>query len=326
MNLFNRLSSVLRIPYTLVLVCILILPPTLIGMTAQSFQTDGINAQVDIPDETSMPPITRFIYEYSRQILVASASLISIVAGVLLSRNITGALTKMIRAAGQIGAGDFSKRVQSEGPSEIKELANAFNTMADKLEENEAKRTELHKILEELAITDELTGAYNRRELNRLIDLELRRAKRFKRPLSMIVFDIDHFKLVNDSYGHLLGDQVLTWLTIIIASNTRTTNYIARYGGDEFVILLPETTAENAYLAAERLRKKVANSPFRIQDDQGKPDELQVTISLGVSELIEDIQTPNEFFSSADQALYKAKRSGRNQTQIAAGATLGVHI
>lgn len=235
-------------------------------------------------------------------------------------------LAKLTKAAQELGAGDYASQIELEGPTEVRNLAAAFNDMAARLAENLRQRDQLQKSLEELAITDDLTGVYNRRELNRLLDLEFRRAKRFKRPLAMIIYDIDHFKRVNDSYGHLIGDQVLIWLTNLIAANTRSTNFIARYGGDEFVILLPETSSQNAFHAAERLRKKACQVPFQGQLPDVSRVEFEVSISLGVAELKEEYSSVEEFFSTADQAMYTAKNSGRNQTQIAASRITSNHL
>jgi diguanylate cyclase (GGDEF)-like protein len=233
-------------------------------------------------------------------------------------RSFSRSISKITNAAEKIGTGEPNKRIELKGPTVIKELTKAFNSMAARLEENLAQQTRLQQNLKELAITDDLTGVYNRRELLRLLYQEFRRAKRFQRPLSIIIFDIDHFKRVNDQYGHLLGDQVLAWSTNLIVSNTRTTNFIARYGGDEFVILLPETNSQNAYYAAERLRKKVSETAFNTLDKNEEPLKITITISLGIAELTEETGSTQDFFAQADQALYKSKHSGRNQTQIAA--------
>jgi diguanylate cyclase (GGDEF)-like protein len=251
-------------------------------------------------------------------ILIISISLMSIIIGVLLGRQVSQPLTKLTKAVEQIGAGDFDKRIEIKGPQEIRRLTQAFNEMAAQLEENGLNQSELLQRLEELAITDDLTGLFNRRELNRLMELEYKRAKRYNRPFSMIMLDIDHFKQYNDTFGHLFGDEVIKWVANLIATNTRSTNYVARYGGDEFVILLPETTCNNAFWAADRLRKKISETPFCGTDNTGHPVQIPLTVSLGVSELTNDIFSVGAFFSRTDQALYVSKSCGRDQAQLAA--------
>jgi diguanylate cyclase (GGDEF)-like protein len=250
--------------------------------------------------------------------LVGIAAFLTVTSTFIYYWMISALLTKLTRAAEQLGAGDYGNRLKVEGPSMVKKLAQAFNIMAAQLEENMEQHSRLQQTLEELVITDDLTGVYNRRELNRLLHLEFRRAKRFKRPLAMILYDIDHYKQVNDNFGHLIGDQVLIWLTNLIANNTRATNFIARFGGDEFVILLPETTSEKAYQVAERLRTRVSEFPFEGLAAEEIQVKFGITISLGVAELNDELRSAEAFFAAADQALYKAKHSGRNQTQIAA--------
>jgi diguanylate cyclase (GGDEF)-like protein len=249
--------------------------------------------------------------------LIIPISLISIIVGILISKQVSTPLTNLTKAADKIGSGDFGKRIEIKGPQEIRGLAQTFNRMAAQLEKNEHKQSELRQRLEGLAITDDLTGLINRRELNRLMELEYKRAKRYNRPFSMIMLDIDHFKQYNDTFGHLFGDDVIKWVANLIASNTRSTNYVARYGGDEFVVLLPETTCGNAFWAADRLRKIITETPFCGTDNNGHPIQIRLTVSVGVSELTNDIFSVGAFFSKADQALYASKRSGRDQTQLA---------
>ncbi len=159
-----------------------------------------------------------------------------------------------------------------------------------------------------LAETDPLTGLYNKGKFNEVLQKEIERAKRYKRPLSIIVFDIDHFKKINDTYGHKIGDDVLKSLAKIIKSSVRKTDFAARWGGEEFVILLPETDLEGARKVAEKLREKVEKHKF--------PGVGKVTISLGVAQL-KDNEDPNDFIVRADMALYKAKEGGRNRVEVA---------
>ncbi len=165
----------------------------------------------------------------------------------------------------------------------------------------------LFKETQTQAITDALTGVYNRRGLHQLGDFELRRARRINRSFCIMIFDIDHFKRINDHYGHKAGDQVLQKLAEQCQKTSRTVDLISRYGGEEFVILLPETNLESACRVAERLRQSIMNEPF--PTDAGA---LRITISIGVAEARE-IDTLHTLIERADVALYKAKETGRNR-------------
>lgn len=163
--------------------------------------------------------------------------------------------------------------------------------------------------LRNLAITDSLTNVFNRRHFFGLAQKELERAKRYSRDLSIILFDIDHFKTVNDTFGHLVGDQVLETLAAYCKSNLRSFDVIGRYGGEEFIILLPETNLKRAAQIAERLRRQAL--AVHIPTERGSPS---ITISLGVAG-IKPGQTVSldELINTADMALYRAKAEGRNQ-------------
>lgn len=163
------------------------------------------------------------------------------------------------------------------------------------------------KELEKFASIDKLTGIYNRRMLDSFLQKEIEVSKRHKDNLSLIIIDIDFFKLVNDTYGHLVGDNVLKQLSKIISQNIRISDIFGRYGGEEFLIICTKTSENNAFILAEKLRKEIENFKF---DRVGYK-----TISLGISSLTnnDDIEL---LFKKADEALYKAKNSGRNKTVI----------
>lgn len=162
-----------------------------------------------------------------------------------------------------------------------------------------------------LSITDELTGISNRRHLFEIGRLEVRRAQRFKRPLSAILFDIDHFKQINDNYGHQAGDEVLRMVCQRIVQELRDTDIFGRYGGEEFVILLPETRLQDACQVANRIAELIAKPLFSTQDGS-----FEITISLGVTELPEHPITLNKLLEQADKAMYAAKNAGRNRLEI----------
>jgi len=166
--------------------------------------------------------------------------------------------------------------------------------------------------LAELATTDALTGMSNRRHLMEVGTYEVRRANRYKRPLSMLLVDADHFKDINDQWGHGAGDLVLKWLGRTIQNNLRQTDLGARIGGEEFVVLLPETPAENAQIMAQRLQQAIEALSVQVTST----DRANVTVSIGVAGLQPD-ETLDQLMNRADRCLYEAKEQGRNQVVMA---------
>ncbi len=162
-----------------------------------------------------------------------------------------------------------------------------------------------------LAITDELTQVYNRRYALQLAEREIERARRYRRPLAMILADIDHFKLVNDTCGHLVGDEVLHDLAQRCRRQLRDFDILGRYGGEEFLVVLPEADAEAALGVAERLRQAVASPPFN-----GGEYSIQITLSLGVVAFDRNHPDLNQWLTRVDAALYRAKESGRNRAVL----------
>ena len=164
-----------------------------------------------------------------------------------------------------------------------------------------------------LARTDELTGVNNRRHLFDLAERKFAVATRYDQPLSAIMFDIDHFKMINDIWGHIIGDQILTEVAQTVQMELRKADLFGRYGGEEFIIVLPMTQAKQAYVLAERIRIKVSN--LRVKTEKG---DVSVTISIGIVELHhnEHHESLEAFFNRADEAMYAAKQAGRNRTVI----------
>ena len=162
-----------------------------------------------------------------------------------------------------------------------------------------------------LAITDGLTGLYNRRYFQQTLDKEFARSKRYKNPLSLAFFDIDHFKSVNDTYGHQFGDKVIAEISKIIRNSLRKTDYVARYGGEEIVLILPETPIGQTMIPIERIRIKIQQHGFICGE---KP--VQVTVSCGLASIEPDVSTYEDLILRADKALYESKKNGRNQTTI----------
>ena len=162
-----------------------------------------------------------------------------------------------------------------------------------------------------LNMIDSLTGVNNRRSLETHLKEEVERHKRYGHPLSLIMFDIDHFKNVNDTYGHQCGDYVLQQIAEMIGNTIRTQDVLARYGGEEFCLVLPETPAPAALILAERFRQKIADHVFRFQKER-----IRVTISLGVSFMNDLTQDAEILLKKADDGLYAAKNKGRNLIEL----------
>jgi diguanylate cyclase (GGDEF)-like protein len=158
---------------------------------------------------------------------------------------------------------------------------------------------------------DALTGVYNRRKLSELLDHEVKRALRYKQKFGLVMLDIDHFKRINDTHGHLVGDEAIKHVAQRAVATLRTTDVVARYGGEEFVVFLPGEDVEGAALAAERLRE-AARKPFKTLADV----DLTLTISLGVTGFRPEAADPRTLLAEADRALYASKQGGRNRVSV----------
>jgi len=178
-------------------------------------------------------------------------------------------------------------------------------------------RKELERELEEMAIRDSLTGLFNRRELSRVLEEELERAKRYERPLALLWIDFDHFKEINDNWGHAAGDAVLRSISRILQESVRSVDAVGRFGGEEFVIVLPEMDREEAMDTAERLRQKVRHKPVFLDTGHNVP----VTISIGVAVYPVHGHTRDMLCAAADKAMYQAKMQGRDCVAMAQPAT-----
>lgn len=171
----------------------------------------------------------------------------------------------------------------------------------------EIKKILLYEMVEKLAITDSLTGLYVRRYFADRLDEELQRSRRYKLKFALIMADIDNFKRCNDNYGHLVGDVILRDISRVIKEGTREIDIVARYGGEEIALLLPETGRDGALLVAQRLRKKIEESTFRAYDEK-----LKATVSFGLAVYPEDAEELDDIIEKSDAALYAAKKSGKN--------------
>jgi two-component system cell cycle response regulator len=187
------------------------------------------------------------------------------------------------------------------------DLSNQLEVVALQVGES-IGRARLFEQTERLATTDGLTGLLNHRTFQERTDAQLRQSERYGKRVSLLLCDIDHFKSVNDTYGHPMGDVVLKGVAALLASEARTTDVVARYGGEEFAVVMPETDALGAMVIAERIRERIGKRVF--DTDQG---QLRVTMSIGVATYPDDAAKKADLIERADACLYHAKRHGRNQ-------------
>jgi diguanylate cyclase (GGDEF)-like protein len=170
------------------------------------------------------------------------------------------------------------------------------------------ERTSLYQKMTELALTDDLTKLFNSRYLNRTIEIEIQRSTRYKTSLSLIFMDIDYFKRINDQFGHLIGSKVLVEMGQLLLKSLRSIDIVARYGGDEFVIVLPQTTPNAAVIIAERMRKSIEQNTFLKKEGYA----LKLTASFGVASYPESAHSKEELIKIADEAMYSVKHQTRN--------------
>ena len=230
-----------------------------------------------------------------------------VVAGSL--KGLQGALRHVTWQAQRVAEGDLSQRVDFMGA-----FSEAFNSMvvalAEAREELQGRNAQLSIVnaeLERLATTDVLTGAWNRRKFNDLLTAELARGRRYGQDLALILFDVDHFKRVNDAFGHDVGDTVLSELAALTRSEIREVDALARWGGEEFIVLCPGTAGAGARELAERIREACAAHVFSSAGT--------VTVSAGVT-CRSAADTAETLFTRVDTALYEAKRSGRDRVKL----------
>jgi diguanylate cyclase (GGDEF)-like protein len=171
----------------------------------------------------------------------------------------------------------------------------------------------LHEELEKLAVTDELTGIYNYRFFNERLCEEKRRARRYRQPLSLLMVDIDWFKQYNDNYGHQAGNAVLKGVADMIRASIRDTDILCRYGGEEFVVILPQTEAAEARRVAERVRANIEKSAFGLAPDE---PVVSLTVSVGITTYPDNGESPERLVQIVDQAMYRAKEMGRNKVAV----------
>ena len=248
----------------------------------------------------------------------AAAIALALLLGVLLSQGLSRTLSRLTQAVRAMHRGSLLQRVPVQGKDEIATLAMAFNDMSEKLARSHEELNQSHQTilaqaeqLRELSVRDALTNLYNRRHFDEQATTLFNSAVRHKRPLSLVIGDIDFFKRINDQFSHATGDAVLRQVGEILRSHMRLSDLVARYGGEEFVIALPETGLPQAAALCDKLRNMIEGFPWH----QVHPD-LKVTMSMGVyADLAAG--TAEAMLQKADALLYRAKETGRNRVCFA---------
>lgn len=263
------------------------------------------------------PLIIRFLLI---AICIVIGSFFTIRVMLQLSKKIEEPIQQLLTGVGKVQQGNYDYQINEHQlapyAQEFQELCSSFNDMSTKVRQDTI-------LLKELSITCQLTKLYNRRYLIEQGELVFEKCLEDENACSCIAIDIDFFKKVNDTYGHLIGDEVLKHVANIISNSVRRVDLITRYGGEEFVILSPDTTIESAIKIAERVRENVEANPYT--NDHVK---INVTVSIGIAEYgrASDVATFYELLDKADQALYMAKESGRNQLRVYDRTKVGTNI
>ncbi|NOT01059.1 MAG: diguanylate cyclase [Phycisphaerales bacterium] len=254
--------------------------------------------------------------------------LASIPVGFMVVRRIVEPLNEMSEVAHRFSAGDLTARTQVRRSDEIGLLSSSLNEMADEIARKQGEVTALNSVLEqrvierteqlrELASRDPLTGLYNRRHFGEVLARRFAESRRYGNDLSVMMIDLDDFKSANDTFGHQTGDEVLVQAALTISRQLRSADVAARFGGDEFVVLLPQSDASQARQLATRITDRFAEElALRLPDMAGV-----VSLSIGVAGLVEtDAATDEALLRTADDALYQAKAMGKNRVALAGTA------
>ena len=305
-------------------------------MAADAYEMQMIAGQLEQQNEAALAEVHHHInskllgFATALILLLIMGSLTVFALGRTMARSVTQQLKTLTRTFNELAAGSRARiRIESPHNDEIGELAMAaarfrdanaeihdllarYQALNEELESKVAERTfaleENNRQLERLAHTDRLTGVLNRRALEQLLEHEVKRSHRYKRPFSLMYLDLDHFKEINDRFGHEVGDTVLVRFASEIGAMLRAQDRLGRWGGEEFLILCSETAGEDARCLAERIRAGV---------EQLKIEPVgQITLSIGIASLAPK-QTMEGLLAAADQAMYQAKSQGRNRCVLA---------
>ena len=257
------------------------------------------------------------IVRLGRITLILVGILLLVMGGLayFLAHTIVRPLKRLSNEAGRVASGDLNVDIPVGGSSEISYLTQVFNHMVSSLRSGQVEISQAHEALIEknrelhrLSITDGLTGLFNRKHLMDLFDMEMARTRRYKIPFSVLIADIDHFKRINDTYGHLAGDAVLRRIADTLRQAVRECDHIGRYGGEEFLLILPNSEAAGAMDMAQRIRRQIRQVRF-----YNDGNEISMTISVGVAQCSEAEESIEAVLGRADSALYQAKNNGRDQ-------------
>jgi diguanylate cyclase (GGDEF)-like protein len=273
--------------------------------------SDSINAAIEhLEDEIAQDQHeANLAYERAMWLagIGAGVCLLTIVAGVILiGRVMVASVDRLVDGATRFAEGDRAHRIDIRVPPELRRVADEFNRMIGKIDAYE-------DVLAERALKDALTGLPNRRAFDEAVGKHWERAQQSGQPLALLQIDIDHFKRINDTHGHGVGDEVLRWVGDTFSRQLRAGHPVFRTGGEEFVALVPDADAADAIAIAERLRTAIGGAPF-----ERAGDRIAVTISIGSADS-RGFTTLGEMVAAADAALYEAKLQGRNRS-VASGA------
>ena len=239
--------------------------------------------------------------------VVLVVTLVSALLVFVLNQNIILPINRLMDGVRKFANGNFTAQVPVTSQDEIGELSGAFNVMAKNIKNDRQKLTAL-------TITDEKTGLYNYRYFKQSMAEEMKRAERYNRHVSLVMMDIDYFKHYNDTNGHAMGDLLLKDLAGLLKESVRETDLVARFGGEEFVLLLPETPRAVAVKLADNIRLMIKNHVFPMEEKQPNKD---LTVSIGVASYpAKNVVNADALIERADQALYRAKKRGRNRVCI----------
>jgi len=280
------------------------------------------------------------------RVLLLLLIMITLAAGItvlVLNHQLVRPVGELAGVARRFAAGSMEARVRVRGSGELALLGETYNDMAGRIEsytrsledkvrertrDLEAANTKLNQAmddirhanrrLEELATTDGLTGLFNHRHFKSLLEIEVSRSKRMDFPTSLVMLDVDHFKKYNDTHGHPAGDVVLRDVAELLRCRLRGTDVPCRYGGEEFAVILLDTSKQMAMAVAEEIRSRLEATPFEGQESQPGGS---LTVSVGVATFPEDAEDQADLLRAADEALYEAKRGGRNRVVDAAART-----
>ena len=267
------------------------------------------DADQPLPLDVAAPPVTASVERWPLLLVAAAVALLAaVLLGWWMSGLVTRPLHRLIATVDRVATGDLNARSRLRGRDEAGRLGGRLDQMITTMQETQL-----------LSITDALTGLGNVRHLTEQLRLEIERANRFGRALGVLALDLDHFKNVNDQYGHRAGDTVLIEMARRLRRAVREVDLSFRRGGEEFVILLPETDIPGSLTAARRIGEAIRNAPFPIAGPKSS-GEVSVTVSIGVAVFPRHARTGVEVLDAADQALYSAKEAGRD-TFVLAGAS-----